>query len=521
VDAAIATGFALSVVHPSAGNIGGGGFMVIRYPDRDPYRDPDIFSTAIDFREKAPLAAHPEMFLDENGEYSSEVHHNSHLAVGVPGTVAGFALAHQEHGSMPWSDLVAPAACLAEDGFVLSPALARTFGRMLPRFAAYPATLAQFSKDGEPFEAGEIFTQPDLANTLKRIRDLGRAGFYNGQTAFLIAQEMRRGGGMITEEDLARYQPVVRTPVYGTYKGYDIISMPPPSSGGTGLIQMLNILEGFDLKNRGHNSARYIHHVTEAMRRTFRDRARYLADPDFHDVPVERLTSKSYAAELRGEIDSKRATPSSPTDVARVMLYDESPETTHFSVVDADGMAVSVTYTLEAGYGSKIVVPGGGFLLNNEMGDFNAAPKLTTATGLIGTEPNLARSEQRMLSSMTPTILAKDGKLVAVVGSPGGRTIINTVLQVTLNLAEFDMGIQEAVNAKRFHHQWLPDQIRIEQDAWGGMGVGVEGALTSMGHSVRVMGTQGSAHAIMIDPETGERLGAPDLRDPDSGAVGF
>ncbi|MFG1690658.1 gamma-glutamyltransferase [Gemmatimonadota bacterium] len=522
VDAAIATGFALAVVHPSAGNIGGGGFMVIRYPDRLPYRDPAITATAIDFREKAPLAAHPEMFLDENGEYSSDVHHNSHLAVGVPGTVAGFALAHQEHGNLPWSDLVAPAECLAEDGFVLSPALARTFGRMLPRFADYPATLAQFSKDGEPYEAGETFTQPDLAKTLKRIRQFGRDGFYKGQTAFLIAQEMRRGGGAITEEDLARYRPVVRTPIRGTYNGYDIISMPPPSSGGVALVQMLNILEGFDLQKGGHNSATYIHLVTESMRRTFRDRARFLADPDFRDVPVERLTSKTYAAELRREIDQDRATPSSPTDVARVMLYEESPQTTHFSVVDADGMAVSVTYTLEAGYGSKIVVPGGGFLLNNEMGDFNAVPKLTTITGLIGTEPNLARPEQRMLSSMTPTILAKDGKLVAVVGSPGGRTIINTVLQVVLNVTEFDMGIQEAVNAKRFHHQWLPDQIRVEQDAWAlGAGVGVEGALTSMGHSVRVMGTQGSVHAIMIDPKTGERLGAPDLRDPDSGAVGY
>ncbi len=520
VDAAIATGFALAVVHPSAGNIGGGGFMVIRYPDRPPYRDPAIRATAIDFREKAPLAAHSEMFLDENGEYSSEIHHNSHLAVGVPGTVAGFALAHQEHGSMPWSDLVAPAACLAEDGFVLSPALARTLGRMLPRFAAYPATLAKFSEDGDPYDAGDTFTQPELAKTLERIRDLGRDGFYKGRTAFLIAEEMRRGGGMITEEDLARYQPVARDPVYGTYKGYDIISMPPPSSGGVGVIQMLNILEGFDLqKGEGHNSPQYIHLLAEAMRRTFRDRARFLADTDFRDVPVERLTSKTYAAELRREIDSDRATPSSTTDVAKVDLSDESPETTHFSVVDGNGMAVSVTYTLEAGYGSKIVVPGAGFLLNNEMGDFNGAPELTTRAGLIGTEPNLARPEQRMLSSMTPTILAKDGKLVAVVGSPGGRTIINSVLQVILNVAEFDMGIQEAVNAKRFHHQWLPDQIRIEHPGVS-LGVGVEGALTSMGHSVRVVGTQGSTHAIMIDPETGERVGAPDLRDPDSGAVG-
>jgi gamma-glutamyltranspeptidase/glutathione hydrolase len=507
VDAAIATGFALAVVHPTAGNIGGGGFMVIRFPDGR--------TTALDFREKAPLAAHPEMFLDADGEYSSRLHHDSHLAVGVPGTVAGFALAHERYGSGEWSRLVGPAVELADQGFQLSEALAGSFGRVLRSMEDYPASIAKFSRNGEPYEPGDTWRQPELAATLQRIRDQGRAGFYEGETARLIAEEMERGGGIITEEDLLLYEARERTPVLGSYRGYDIISMPPPSSGGTALVEMLNILEGFDLSSMGHNSAPYVHHVAEAMRRAYRDRARYLADTDFADPPLETLTSKSYAEELRAQIDDERASVSDPAQVA---LPDESPETTHFSVVDEDGMAVSVTYTLEAGYGSKIVVPGGGFLLNNEMGDFNAAPGLTTEGGLIGTEPNLARPEQRMLSSMTPTILARDGQLVAVVGSPGGRTIINSVLQVILNLVDFDMEIDEAVAAKRFHHQWLPDRIRVEGSGLGGATLA---SLESMGHTVDVSGSQGRTHCIRIDPATGERVGAPDLRDPDSGAAGY
>jgi gamma-glutamyltranspeptidase/glutathione hydrolase len=507
VDAAIATGFALAVVHPTAGNIGGGGFMVIRFPDGR--------ATAMNFREKAPLAAHPEMFMDESGEYSSEIHHNSHRSVGVPGTVAGFALAHQRYGSGDWKRLVDPAAGLAAEGFALSEALAGSFNRVVRSMEAYPASLAKFTKDGEPFSPGDLWVQSDLARTLERIRDMGRDGFYTGETARLIAQEMERGGGMITEEDLARYEAQEVTPVQGTYNGYEVISMAPPSSGGTALVEMLNILEGFDLRPMGHNSAPYVHHLTEAMRRAFRDRARYLADADFADPPIETLTSKAYAEVLRTEVDPNQASVSTPEDVD---LPPESEQTTHFSVVDADGMAVSVTYTLEAGYGSKIVVPGGGFLLNNEMGDFNAGPGLTTVDGLIGTEPNLARPEQRMLSSMTPTILAKDGELVAVIGSPGGRTIINTVLQVALNIMEFGMSIQEAVDASRFHHQWLPDRIRIEE---AGVSPETLEALSSMGHEAAMRGRQGSCHAIMIDPDTGERIGAPDPRDSDGGAAGY
>ncbi len=506
VDAAIASGFALAVTHPAAGNVGGGGFMVIRFPEGE--------ATAIDFREKAPLSAHAEMFLDENGEYSREIHHNSHRAVGVPGTVAGFALAHQLYGKLPWEQLVRPAVDLAEEGFVLTQALARSLAALVERYQQYPATIEAFSRNGEPYAAGETLRQPDLARTLRRIMRHGRDGFYRGETARLIAAEMSRGGGVITEEDLARYEAQERTPIRGTYRGYDIISMPPPSSGGVALVEMLNVLEGYGLEAMGHNSAAYIHHLAEAMRLAYRDRALLLADVDFVDVPIERLTSKSYAAELRRQIDESVAGVSAPSDLG---LPYESEETTHYSVVDEDGMAVSVTYTLEQGYGSKIVVPGAGFLLNNEMGDFNPKGGLTTPEGLIGTSPNLARPEQRMLSSMTPTIIAKDGELVAVVGSPGGRTIINSVLQVILNIVEFNMNIQRAVDARRLHHQWLPDIVRIEG---GGVTAETLRRLREMGHDVTVRGRQGRTHSIMIDPITQERLGAPDSRVPDAGAAG-
>ncbi len=506
IDAAVAVGFALAVTHPSAGNIGGGGFMVVRFPDGR--------TTAFDFREKAPLAADSLMFVDSTGEYSSELHHDSPLSVGVPGTVAGLALAHERYGKLPWKRLVEPARELAADGFELTPSLARSFGYAARAMSDYPASLAVFTKDGRPYETGERWRQPDLARTLGRIAEQGRDGFYRGETARLLAAEMRRIGGLISEQDLARYQAKERTPIHGTYRGYDVISMPPPSSGGVALVEMLNILEGFDLRAMGAGSPQYIHTVAEAMRRAYRDRAEFLADTDFVAVPIAHLTDKAYAARLRATIRPDRATRSEPADIAQAY---ESPQTTHYSVVDRDGMAVSVTYTLEQGYGSKIVVAGAGFLLNNEMGDFNAEPGVTDSTGLIGTPPNLARPEQRMLSSMTPTILAKDGRLVAVVGSPGGRTIINTVLEIVLGIVDFDRDIQRAVDAKRFHHQWLPDVIHIEE---GGADDATIAALRAMGHDVRVGGEQGVADCIMIDPATGDRLGAPDPRDQDSAAIG-
>ena len=509
VDAAIATGLALAVTHPTAGNIGGGGFMVIRFPDGG--------ATAIDFREKAPLKAHPEMFVGEDGEYSYQIHHRSHLAVGVPGTVAGFALAHERYGDAEWRDLVEPSVALARDGFVVSDRLANSLSGRLEAFRDYPATYAQFSKDGVPYEPGEVLVQADLAGTLERIRDEGRDGFYSGATARLLAEEMERGGGWITEEDLARYEAREREPIRGTYRGYDIISMPPPSSGGTALVQMLNVLEGFDVAAMGAGSPEYAHHLVESMRRAFRDRATFLADSDFADVPVERLTSKEYAAEIRATIATDAASVSSPADVEAAPGW-ESTETTHYSVVDQDGMAVSVTYTLEGGYGSYITVPGAGFLLNNEMGDFNGRPGLTNETGLIGTEANLARPEQRMLSSMTPTVVARDGELVAVIGSPGGRTIINTVLQLVVNLVDFGKPPEGVVAAKRLHHQWLPDRARLED---GFMSEEDAASLAALGHEVTWGRGQGIAHCIFVDGTTGQLVGVPDPRDSDGASASY
>ncbi len=508
VDAAIATGFALAVTYPVAGNIGGGGFMVIRFADGR--------TTTFDFREMAPAAATPEMFTDSTGAYSSTIHHRTHKSVGVPGTVAGFALAHQTYGKADWRRLVQPAVALAGDGFTVPTGLARSLGNALGgSFKPYPASVAAFSKGGVAYAPGEMIRQPDLARTLVRVRDLGRNGFYRGETARLVAEEMRRAGGLITEDDMSRYQAKERAALRGTYRGYEIISMPPPSSGGVAIIQMLNILEGFDLGSTGHHSPRYVHLVTEAMRRAFLDRARHIGDPDFTDLPVERLTSKTYGAELRTTILENRASPSAPMQVNERA---ESEETTHYSVVDASGMAVSVTYTLEAGYGLGAVVPGAGFLLNNEMGDFNGKPGVTDSTGLIGTAPNIARPGKRMLSSMTPTIVAKDGRLFAVVGSPGGRTIINTVLQVVLNQIDFGLSIDQAVAAPRFHHQWLPDRISGERDALSPETVA---ALEAMGYrNIRLAGTQGTAHSIQVDLATGRRVGAPDRRDADAGAAG-
>ncbi|MBC8086909.1 MAG: gamma-glutamyltransferase [Phycisphaerae bacterium] len=505
IDAAIATGLALAVTYPTAGNIGGGGFMIIRMPDGR--------ATTIDFREMGPKAAKPEMFTDSTGAYSSRIHHNSLVSVGVPGTIAGFALAHSKYGKAKWNTLVEPAVRLASDGFDVPKGLAASLGGAITgKFRNYPASVAAYSKAGTAYAEGEHMKLPDLARTLERIRDNGKDGFYRGETARLIAQEMTRGGGSITEEDLANYVAKEREPVRANYRGYEVIGMAPPSSGGVAMTEMLNILEGYDLAKTGHNSPQYVHLVVESMRRAFLDRARYLGDPDFTKAPLDRLMSKEYAATLRKDILPDRATPSAPSQI--VQGY-ESDETTHYSVVDASGMSVSVTYTLEAGYGLGAVVPGAGFLLNNEMGDFNGKPGTTDSTGLIGSDANLARPGKRMLSSMTPTIVAKDGKLVAVVGSPGGRTIINTVLQVVLNLIDFRMPVQDAVNAPRFHHQWLPDVITFERN---GIAATAVTALEGMGYRLRAGGNQGTAHSIMVDA-TGARIGAPDKRDTDAGAA--
>jgi len=506
IDAAVATAFALAVTHPTAGNIGGGGFIVFRPASGAP--------EAYDFREMAPGRASPTMFLD-NGKYSETRHHDSHLSVGVPGTVAGLHLAWKEHGKLAWKRLLAPAIALARDGFPVTDGLARSLRNVLPSMKAYPASVAQFSKNGVPYVAGEILAQPDLARTLTRIAEQGPAGFYEGETALLVEKEMAANGGLITREDMKAYQPRKRTPLRGSYRGYEILSMPPISSGGVGLIQQLNMLEGIDLKTPGFRSAASIHQIVEGMRRAYADRARHLGDPDFNaSMPVERLVSKEYAASLRRTISSERASKSSPSSFEWPV---ESDETTHLSVVDGQRNAVSMTYTLEAGYGSKIVVPGAGFLLNNEMGDFNAGPGLTTAEGLIGTEPNLAAPRKRMLSSMTPTIVTKDGKLFMVTGSPGGRTIINTVLHTILNVIDYGMGAQEAVDAPRFHHQWLPDRISYER--WG-ISPDTVKLLQAMGHTLQPIGSQGVAEVIVVNEKETLLEGACDRRAPDGGAVG-
>ncbi len=490
MDAAIATAFVLAVVHPSAGNIGGGGFLV--------YRAADGEAVAYDFRETAPAASSPTMFLN-GGTYDETRHHNGLLSAGVPGTVAGLHLAWQDHGSLPWKRLVAPAIRLAKDGVVVSPAFAQSLRDVLEEMKPYPASVAQFSRDGVPYEAGDILRQPDLARTLQRIAGDGPKGFYEGETAQLIEAEMRAHGGPMTRDDLAAYRAHRREPVRGSYRGYEIIAMPPPSSGGTALVEMLNILEGYDLAANGYGSALNIHLIAEAMRRAFADRAAYLGDPEFNpNMPLARLTSKEYAEELRASIDPARASVSTPADFT---WRTESRETTHISIADADRNAVALTYTLEEWYGSRIVVAGGGFLLNNEMGDFNAAPGLTTTDGLIGSEPNLAQPGKRMLSSMTPTILARDGALFMVTGSPGGRTIINTVLLTILNVVDFGMNAQQAVDAPRFHHQWLPDRIAYEPFAFS---TDTMALLHARGHTLFQRDSQGVAEVIRNDCEGGE-----------------
>jgi len=509
IDAAVATAFALAVTLPSAGNIGGGGFLV--------YHGADGMATTFNFREKAPAAATERMYLGPDGKVRDNSNHDGLLAVGVPGTVAGLWQAHQKYGRLPWARLVQPAIDLAEKGFPSPWDMQGIQESFLRDKAKWPSTAEAFLKNGTTVhEPGDLWKQPDLGRTLRRIQSSGRDGFYRGETARLVADFMRKNGGIITEADLAGYQAVEQAPVRGSYRGYDVIGMAPPSSGGVAIIEMLNILEGYDLKALGHNSANTLHLVTEAMRRGFLDRARHLGDPAFNpDMPVARLTSKAYAAELRAGIDPYRASVSTPAQVDQIA---ESDETTHFSVVDAAGNAVSLTYTLEASYGTGIVVEGAGFLLNNEMGDFNAIPGHTDSTGTIGTKPNLIQPGKRMLSSMAPVILARDGKPVMAIGSPGGRTIINTVLQVIMNVVDHGMTIAQAVEAPRFHHQWLPDISRLERL---GFSPDTQRLYEAMGHAYSLAGTQGSAMGIFIDHERKLIYGGADSRAFNARAVGW
>jgi gamma-glutamyltranspeptidase/glutathione hydrolase len=503
VDAAVATAFALAVTWPEAGNIGGGGFMLV-YPPAGK-GDPVV----IDYREMAPAAATRGMFA--KGKCPPA------LYVGTPGTVRGLGLAHRRFGKLPWTELLAPAIRLAEDGFAIDAALASSLNRVLARSADFAELCRVYGKGEEArWRAGDRLTQKELAKTLRLIAEKGSDAFYQGAIAELIAAEMKRSGGLITVADMAAYEAKIRRPIHGTYRGYDVYGPPPPSSGGICLVEMLNILENFDLRKQGRYSPQTLHVMIETMRRAYRDRARYLGDPDFVAIPAF-LTSKDHARKLAQSIDLRKATRSE--DLAGdILLAAESSNTTHFSIIDKDGMAVANTYTLENSYGSRLVVRGAGFLLNDEMGDFNPRPGVTDRRGDIGTAANEVAPRKRMLSSMTPTIVTKDGKVVLITGSPGGRTIINTVLGVVLNVLEFDMSPRDAVDAPRMHHAWFPDVLEAESGLHENHADALR-QLREMGHRIKSKPVrQGDAHTIYVDPRTGAYRGEADRRRDGSAA---
>src|SRR5215207_1556931 len=507
VDAAIAVAFALTVTYPAAGNIGGGGFMMIRLRDGR--------TTAIDYREMAPAAAHRNVYLDERGELKKGEGGSlvGYRASGVPGTVAGMERALKKYGSgrLTWAQLVEPARRLAAEGFALPYGLARSLKANEKELGLYPESKKVYLNGGRFFNEGEVWRQPELAATFARMQRFGPREFYEGRTARLIAEDMRAHDGLITLEDLKNYVAKERVPLRATYRGFEVISMPPPSSGGAVLIEMLNILEGFDLRHMGAASSERYHVQTEAMRRAFADRAEYMGDADFVSVPVAGLVDKAYAEQLRKGIKMERASTSAEVKAGRPAGA-ESEETTHFTVVDAEGNCVSNTYTLNDSYGSKVVMRGTGILMNNEMDDFAAKPGTPNAYGLIQGERNAVAPRKRPLSAMTPTfVMRKDGTLWFAVGSPGGPTIINTVMQVITNVIDFDMNIQQAVDSPRIHHQWLPDEITYEPF---GLSADTFRALEARGHRLAAKPRyMGDAQAIMIEEKTGVRLGAGDPRN--------
>ena len=501
VDAAVATAFALAVTWPEAGNLGGGGFMMIHPGDG---RAP----VCVDYRETAPLAATQDMFATDNSRYKSK-------AVGVPGTVRGLALGHRQFGQLEWKRLVMPAAELAAQGFPVNEWLAHSTNRVLAEASVraqdrYTELRRVYGHpDGRAWKTGDTMVLPDLANTLRIIAHEGPDAFYEGQIADLIAAQMLLGNGIITKEDLVAYRAKLREPIRGTYRDYELFGPPPPSSGGICVVQAMNILERFKLREHPRYGSRNMHLITEAMRRVFCDRARHLADPDFVDISPH-LTTKAYATELGNNIDLGHAT-SSDAIAPEIVLAPESPDTTHFSVIDRAGMAVSNTYTLEASWGSRIVVSGAGFVLNNEMGDFNWQRGVTNRAGRIGTAPNLIEPGKRMLSSQSPFIVTRSGKAFLLTGSPGGRTIINTVLGNLLNVLEFKMTLADAIESPRMHHQWFPDELRFEGADAAEHTEAVE-RLRAVGHTVLHRDRQGSAHSIQVDPETGQFIGVADWR---------
>ncbi|PJX24176.1 gamma-glutamyltransferase [Psychrobacter sp. L7] len=508
VDAGVAVGFALAVTLPRAGNIGGGGFMMI-------YDAEQGETVALDYREKAPSSASRDMYLDKDGNAVSDLSRFHGLAVGVPGTVAGLLKALEDHGTMSREQVMAPAIALAEDGIKVTAGLSESLEALSDRLQKWPSTKKVFFKpDGSAYQPGERLYQPELARSLKLIATQGADGFYKGETARSIVKAVNEAGGRMSLQDLANYEAIARTPVTGDYRGYKIVSMPPPSSGGIHIVQILNILEGYPLKDYSHNSAQTIHLMAEAMQLAYADRAEYLGDSDFIDVPASGLTSQAYADQLRTLIDPDKATPASTIKANNPLPY-ESDQTTHFSIVDKDGNAIANTYTLNFSYGTGLVADGTGILLNNEMDDFSAKPGTPNGYGLLGGEANSVEANKRPLSSMSPTLVFKDDKPYIVTGSPGGSRIITTVTQIISNVIDHDMNIAEATHAPRIHDQWLPDEIRVEK----ALNIDTITKLESMGHTVSPKAAMGSTQSIMITPNG--VYGSSDPRIVDAAVVGY
>ena len=508
VDAAVAVGFSLAVTLPRAGNIGGGGFMLVHLAEQNK-------TVAIDYREMAPAKAHKDIFLDEKGNAVKKLSREHGLAVGVPGTVMGMELALEQYGTMTMAQVTKTAIDMAKNGIVVTPDLASSLSGLKRRIAQWPSSAEIFyKKDNTDYQSGEILKQPELANSLSLIAKQGSKGFYQGETAEKIVAAVKAAGGIMTLDDLKQYQAIERKPVSGNYRGYQVVSMPPPSSGGIHIIEMLNMLEQYPIGKLGHNSAATLHLMTESMKRAYADRSEYLGDPDFVNVPVDALTNKEYAKTLSKKIVMNRATPSSEIKPGKLAPY-ESNQTTHYSVVDKWGNAVSNTYTLNFSYGSGLVAKGTGILLNNEMDDFSAKPGVPNGFGLIGGEANAVEGRKRPLSSMSPTIVMKDGKPYIVTGSPGGSRIITTTLQVIMNVIDHDFNIAEATNAARVHHQWLPDVLRVEHT----LNLDTRQLLEEKGHKIKVNNSMGSTQSIMVTEQG--IFGSSDRRRAGSATIGY
>lgn len=508
VDAAVAVAFSLAVTLPRAGNIGGGGFMLVHLAKENK-------TIAIDYREMAPSKAKKDIFLDENGDAVQKLSREHGLAVGVPGTVMGMSLALEKYGTMSLAQVTAPAIKMAQEGFSVTPDLAQSLAGLKRRMAQWPTTAAIFYKhDGSDYQVGDILKQPELAHSLRLIAEKGTKGFYEGETAVKIVNAVQDAGGIMTLDDLKHYKVVEREPVRGEYRGYQVVSMPPPSSGGVHIIQMLNVLQQFPIDKLGHNTAQTIHLMAETMKYAYSDRSEYLGDPDFYKVPVNALTNADYAQKIAGKIAINKTTPSSEIKPGKLAPY-ESDQTTHFSVVDKWGNAVSNTYTLNFSYGSGLVAKGTGILLNNEMDDFSAKPGVPNGYGLVGGDANAVEGNKRPLSSMSPTIVMKDGKAFLITGSPGGSRIITTTLQIIMNVIDHGLNIAEASYAARVHHQWQPDELRVESS----VNRDTISLLEAKGHKVTVQSAMGSTQSIMVTEQG--IFGASDPRHSGSEAVGY